>query len=51
MTQLHVETAGVGPDLVLLHGWGMHGGIWDGMRAALADKFRLPLALPIHKAV
>ena len=41
MTQLHVETAGVGPDLVLLHGWGMHGGIWDGMRAALTDKFRL----------
>jgi pimeloyl-[acyl-carrier protein] methyl ester esterase len=41
MTQLHVETAGHGPDLVLLHGWGMHGGIWDGLREPLAQKFRL----------
>lgn len=41
MTQLHVETTGHGPDLVLLHGWGMHGGIWDGLREPLAEKFRL----------
>lgn len=41
MTQLHVDTAGHGPDLVLLHGWGMHGGIWDGIRDQLAQQFRL----------
>jgi pimeloyl-[acyl-carrier protein] methyl ester esterase len=38
---LFVETTGHGPDLVLLHGWGMHGGIWDGVREPLAEKFRL----------
>ncbi len=38
---LFIETTGHGPDLVLLHGWGMHGGIWDGVREPLAQKFRL----------
>lgn len=38
---LHVNAIGQGPDLVLLHGWGMHGGIWDGVRDALARQFRL----------
>lgn len=38
---LYVETLGRGPDLVLLHGWGMHGGVWDGLRQALAQQFRL----------
>lgn len=41
MTALHVDVTGRGPDLVLLHGWGMHGGIWDGVRDALAQRFRL----------
>lgn len=41
MTRLHIETVGHGVDLALLHGWGMHGGIWDGVRDALARKFRL----------
>jgi pimeloyl-[acyl-carrier protein] methyl ester esterase len=41
MTRLHVDTVGHGPDLVLLHGWGMHGGIWGGMCEVLAQKFRL----------
>ena len=41
MTALHVAVTGQGPDLVLLHGWGMHGGIWDGVRAQLAQRFRL----------
>lgn len=41
MTRLHVDITGRGPDLVLLHGWGMHGGIWDGVRAALAQRYRL----------
>ena len=41
MTQLPIATVGHGHDLVLLHGWGMHGGIWDGVKDALAQKFRL----------
>ena len=41
MTALHVAVTGQGPDLVLLHGWGMHGGIWDGVCAQLAQRFRL----------
>jgi pimeloyl-[acyl-carrier protein] methyl ester esterase len=39
--RLQVDVSGHGPDLVLLHGWGMHGGIWDGVREALAQQFRL----------
>jgi len=40
---LHVETTGHGhgPDLALIHGWGMHGGVWDGVRDALAQHCRL----------
>jgi pimeloyl-[acyl-carrier protein] methyl ester esterase len=38
---LHIETLGEGENLALLHGWGMHGGVWDGIRDALAQRFRL----------
>ena len=38
---VHVEIAGGGPELALIHGWGMHGGVWDGVRDALAQRFRL----------
>ena len=41
--KLHVETVGAGPNLALIHGWGMHGGVWDGVRSALAQNFRLHL--------
>ena len=40
---LHVETIGKGPNLVLLHGWGLHSGVWDGVRADLANRFRVHL--------
>lgn len=43
MTHLHIETVGAGPDLVMLHGWGMHGGIWHLVRDGLARDFRLHL--------
>ena len=36
MNKLHVEIAGSGPPLVLLHGWAMHGGIF----APLVDALR-----------
>ena len=46
---LHVKIFGVGPDLVLLHGWAMHSDIWDGVRDRLAQHFRLHLVdLPGH---
>ena len=46
---LHVETLGRGPDLVMLHGWALHSGIWAGMREPLSRHFRLHLLdLPGH---
>ena len=35
---LHVETIGSGQPLILLHGWGMHGGIWRDVAQHLAEK-------------
>jgi len=49
MLNIHVETFGKGPDLVLLHGWAMHSGIWSGVQEKLAQYFRLHLVdLPGH---
>mgnify|MGYP001815826451 FL=1 len=46
---LKVKTLGSGADLVLLHGWGMHSGIWGSAADALARKYRLHLVdLPGH---
>ncbi len=43
------ERQGSGPDLVLVHGWGLHGGIWGDMPARLAKHFRVTtLDLPGH---
>lgn len=38
---IYVETMGTGRDLVLLHGWGMHGGVWNPVKTLLARYFRL----------
>lgn len=46
---LSVESHGQGKDVVLLHGWGMHGGYWQGLVDALKDDFRLHcIDLPGH---
>jgi pimeloyl-[acyl-carrier protein] methyl ester esterase len=46
---LHVERRGHGPDLVLLHGWGLHGGVWRELVPLLESRFRLHLVdLPGH---
>ena len=46
---LHVESHGSGPDLVLLHGWGMNASLWDDVAAVLAQRFRVHSAdLPGH---
>ena len=38
---LHVESFGSGKPLVMLHGWGMHGGIWGSAVAQLADHYQV----------
>ena len=38
---LHVDIQGQGDTLVLLHGWGFHGGIWDTLTEQLAGHFRV----------
>jgi pimeloyl-[acyl-carrier protein] methyl ester esterase len=49
MNDLYVEVNGSGPDLVLLHGWGLNLRVWDGLVEALRDHFRLiALDLPGH---
>lgn len=49
MKPLYVETSGQGPDMVLLHGWGMHGGYWDGLVSEMKGNYRVHcLDLPGH---
>ena len=46
---LYVHTAGAGPDVVLVHGWGMHAGVWEDVAEALIDDYRVTLIdLPGH---
>jgi pimeloyl-[acyl-carrier protein] methyl ester esterase len=46
---LYVESNGSGPDLVLLHGWGMNAAVWDDAARELAQHFRLHCVdLPGH---
>jgi malonyl-CoA O-methyltransferase len=46
---LHVDIRGTGPDLVLLHGWALHGGMWGPWLDQLARRARLYLVdLPGH---
>ena len=46
---LIIITRGQGPELVMLHGWAMHSGIWGGVVDALATEFRVNLVdLPGH---
>lgn len=46
---LYTQTSGTGPDLVLIHGWGLHGGIWDSMVPLLEANYRVTrIDLPGH---
>ncbi len=48
---LHVEISGRGEPLVMLHGWGMHGGIWHEAAERLAEDFAVHVVdLPGHGA-
>jgi len=49
MPQLYTETLGTGPDLVLLHGWGMNSTIWQHVLPSLVKKYRVTcIDLPGH---
>ena len=49
MSRLYTEVRGSGPTLVLLHGWGLNVRVWDGLVAALCDRFRIiTVDLPGH---
>lgn len=48
---MHIERTGHGPDLVLLHGWAMHGGIFAPLVEALRDDWTVHVVdLPGHGA-
>src|SRR5664279_5859745 len=48
---MHIDRRGEGPDLILLHGWAMHAGIFAPLTRALEPHFRLHLVdLPGHGA-
>jgi pimeloyl-[acyl-carrier protein] methyl ester esterase len=49
MSELYLEINGSGPDLVLLHGWGLNVRVWDGLVQELRGRFRLiAVDLPGH---
>ncbi len=46
---LYYDRAGNGPDVVLVHGWGLHGGVWTELAQHLAARCRVTLLdLPGH---
>lgn len=46
---LWTATSGDGPDLVLLHGWGLHSDVWAPVRERLEERFRVTrVDLPGH---
>ena len=46
---IHSSTTGHGPTLLLLHGWGLHSKIWDGVLSRLEQRYRVTrVDLPGH---
>lgn len=46
---LYACTLGEGPDIVLVHGWGMHSGVWEEVVEGLLDHHRVTVMdLPGH---
>ncbi|HLM53642.1 MAG TPA: pimeloyl-[acyl-carrier protein] methyl ester esterase, partial [Pseudoxanthomonas sp.] len=37
---MHIEIAGNGPPLVLIHGWGLHGGVFEPLVRRLSGRYR-----------
>jgi pimeloyl-[acyl-carrier protein] methyl ester esterase len=49
MTTLYFEQTGSGADVVLIHGWGLHGGIFNSLVEQLARNYRVTTTdLPGH---
>lgn len=49
MKGLHIDIVGEGREVVLLHGWAMHGGVWRDLAQRLCGRARLHLIdLPGH---
>ena len=47
--KLYTQTSGDGPDLMLVHGWGLHAGIWERLLPLLEPVFRVTCVdLPGH---
>lgn len=47
--KIYYEQSGNGPDVVLIHGWGSHGGVWTETARELAKDFRVTVPdLPGH---
>lgn len=47
--KIFVQSRGRGPNLVLLHGWGLHSGVWEPVARSLASRFRITyIDLPGH---
>ena len=40
MSDLYIEVKGNGENIVLVHGWGMHGGLWGRFGEQLANDFK-----------
>ncbi|CAG9295522.1 pimeloyl-ACP methyl ester esterase BioH [Celerinatantimonas diazotrophica] len=38
---IHIDSEGQGPNLILLHGWGMNSGIWEKLVPSLTPYFQL----------
>lgn len=43
MKKLFSETSGQGPDLVLLHGWGIHSSVWQSVVSKLNQEFKVTI--------
>jgi pimeloyl-[acyl-carrier protein] methyl ester esterase len=49
MTYIHTETYGHGKPIVMVHGWGMHTGIWRPFAETLSSRYRVTCVdLPGH---
>lgn len=47
--KIYIETTGQGPDLFLIHGWALHGGVWEKLVPELTRDWRVTCVdLPGH---